>query len=50
MFLEATDENDGSKLSDEEVRDNITTFFLAGSETTAVTMAWTLIQLSQVKF
>lgn len=41
LLLEARDE-DGSRLSEQEVRDHIVTFLLAGHETTASALTWTL--------
>jgi len=49
MLLEATDENDGSVLTEKEVRDNIMAFFLAGSDTTANELAWAAIHLAHNK-
>jgi len=40
MLIHARDE-DGDALSDEEVRDEALTFFLAGQETTALALTWT---------
>ena len=40
MLIQARDE-DGDALSDEEVRDEALTFFLAGQETTALALTWT---------
>src|SRR5581483_1140205 len=40
MLLLARDENDGSQLSDAEVRDEAMTLLLAGHETTANALAW----------
>lgn len=45
LLMSARDE-DGSALSDEDVRDEATTFVLAGHETTAVALSWTLALLS----
>ena len=47
MFLSARDEEDGSGMSDEQVRDEALTIFLAGHETTANAMTWTFYLLSQ---
>lgn len=46
MLLEARDE-DGSKLSDRQLRDEVMTIFLAGHETTALTLCWTWYLLAQ---
>src|SRR5262249_3475577 len=40
MLLAARDE-DGSQMSDQQLRDEVMTLFLAGHETTALTLAWT---------
>jgi cytochrome P450 len=40
MLLSARDE-DGSQMNDRQLRDEVMTLFLAGHETTALTMAWT---------
>jgi cytochrome P450 len=47
MLLAARDEMDGSTMSDDQVRDEALTLFLAGHETTAVAMTWTWYLLSQ---
>ena len=47
MLLAARDESDGSAMSDEQVRDEALTLFLAGHETTAVAMTWTWYLLSE---
>src|SRR6266852_1106534 len=39
MLLAARDE-DGSRMSDHQLRDEVMTLFLAGHETTALTLAW----------
>jgi len=44
-LLHARDE-DGSALSDTEIRNHAVTFLLAGHETTASTLVWTLSQLA----
>jgi cytochrome P450 len=46
MLLEAQDE-DGSRMTDKQLRDETITLFLAGHETTANTMAWTWWLLAQ---
>jgi cytochrome P450 len=46
ILLAARDE-DGSAMSDHQVRDEVMTALLAGHETTANALAWTLILLSQ---
>lgn len=40
-------DDDGDGLSDEEIVDNILTILLAGHETTALSLAWTLYLISQ---
>jgi cytochrome P450 len=45
MLLDAQDE-DGSRMTDEQLRDEIITLFLAGHETTAVALSWTFYVLS----
>lgn len=47
MLLAARDEDDGRGMSDEQVRDEILTLFLAGHETTANALTWTWMLLSQ---
>lgn len=48
MLLEVKDEQgDGAGLSDQEIRDQLVTFFLAGHETTSHALTWTWYLLSQ---
>ena len=47
MLLLAHDEDDASVMTDEQVRDEVLTLFLAGHETTANAMVWTWYLLSQ---
>jgi cytochrome P450 len=47
MLLHATDEETGESMSDKQLRDEVMTIFLAGHETTANALAWTLSLLSQ---
>ncbi len=47
MLLLARDETDGEAMSDEQVRDEVMTLFLAGHETTATALAWTWYLLAQ---
>ena len=47
MLLLAQDETDGSTMTDEQVRDEALTLFLAGHETTANALTWTWYLLSQ---
>ena len=46
MLIAARDE-DGSGMTDRQLRDEIMTFLLAGHETTAVSLSWTWYLLSQ---
>jgi cytochrome P450 len=46
LLLNARDE-DGSGMTDTQLRDEIITLFLAGHETTAIALSWTLYLLSQ---
>jgi cytochrome P450 len=46
MLLEARDEN-GAGMPDRQLRDEVMTLLLAGHETTANTLAWTLYLLAQ---
>jgi len=47
MLLAARDEDDGSPMTDEQIRDEALTLFLAGHETTANALTWTWFLLSQ---
>ncbi len=47
MLLSAQDEADGSGMTDEQIRDEALTLFLAGHETTANALTWTWYLLSQ---
>lgn len=46
-LLAAVDEEDGSGMTDAQAHDEIMTVLLAGTETTAGTLAWTLHELSR---
>jgi cytochrome P450 len=46
MLMQARDE-DGSQMSDKQLRDEVLTFLLAGHETTALALTWTWYLLSQ---
>ncbi len=46
MLLEAHDD-DGSQMSDRQLRDEVMTLFLAGHETTALTLSWIWYLLAQ---
>jgi cytochrome P450 len=41
LLLRARDEDDGGQMTDRQLRDEAMTLFLAGHETTALTLAWT---------
>lgn len=45
MLIQATDEEDGLGMSDTQLRDEAMTIFLAGHETTANALAWSLALL-----
>jgi cytochrome P450 len=47
MLLLARDEDDGTALTDREVRDEVMTLLLAGHETTANTLTWTWYELGR---
>lgn len=47
MLLAAQDEDDGRGMSDQQVRDEALTLFLAGHETTANALSWTWHLLAQ---
>ncbi|MBO8170285.1 MAG: cytochrome P450 [Bacillaceae bacterium] len=47
MLMNARDEKSGTGLTDELIRDQVMTIFLAGHETTANTLSWTWYLLSQ---
>ena len=47
LLLDARDEDDGATMSDKQVRDEVLTLFVAGHETTATALAWTLMLLAQ---
>jgi cytochrome P450 len=47
ILLQARDEDDGSRMSDRQVRDEAMTLFLAGHETTALALSWTWYLLAQ---
>jgi cytochrome P450 len=46
-LLAARDADDGSRMSDRQVRDEVMTLLLAGHETTAVALSWALYLLAQ---
>jgi cytochrome P450 len=47
MLLAARDEENGEGLTDRELRDQILTFIVAGHETTAVALSWTVALLGR---
>jgi cytochrome P450 len=47
MLMHIVDEETGEKMSDAQLRDEVMTIFVAGHETTANVLAWTLWLLSQ---
>ena len=46
-LLHVVDEDDGSTFTDREVRDQLLGLFIAGHETTAILMTWTLYMLAK---
>ncbi|MFE3608373.1 cytochrome P450 [Streptomyces goshikiensis] len=46
LLLAAQDPDSGTRLSDEAVRDELSTILFAGAETTAATLAWTFHELA----
>jgi cytochrome P450 len=47
MLLSARDEGSGEAMTDEQLRVEVTTFLLAGQETTSLALTWTWYLLSQ---
>jgi cytochrome P450 len=47
MLLHAQDADDGSRMTGQQVRDEVMAMFLAGHETTAVALSWTWYLLAQ---
>jgi cytochrome P450 len=47
ILLHARDEDDGSRMTDRQLRDEAMTLFLAGHETTALTLSWTWYLLAE---
>lgn len=47
MLMAVQDEETGERMSDAQLRDEVMTIFLAGHETTANVLTWTLMLLSQ---
>lgn len=46
ILLSAQDTDDGSTMTDKQIRDEVFTLFFAGHETTALTLTWTLYLLA----
>jgi cytochrome P450 len=46
LLLAAATEDDGERMSDRQLRDEIMTFFIAGHETTAKALSWCFLSLS----
>ncbi|MCF4966925.1 cytochrome P450 [Nostoc sp. CMAA1605] len=47
MLMQVEDADDGSRMTDKQLRDEAVTLILAGHETTANTLSWTFLQLAQ---
>jgi cytochrome P450 len=47
MLLEARDEDTGIGMTNEQIRDEVMTFFIAGHETTTLALTWTLYLLGK---
>jgi cytochrome P450 len=47
LYMSARDEETGEGMDDRQLRDEIMTLFIAGHETSAVTLSWTLYLISQ---
>ena len=47
MFLNLVDDETGALLTDEEIRDEVATVFLAGYETTSIAMTWATHMVTQ---
>lgn len=47
VLLLAVDESDDSRMTDRQVHDEVLTIFIAGHETTALTLAWAFALLAQ---
>jgi cytochrome P450 len=47
MLMQVQDADDGSHMSDKQLRDEVATLMLAGHETTANTLSWTWMLLAQ---
>lgn len=47
MFMDSVDDETGERMNDQQLRDEVMTMFLAGHETTAVTLTWLIDLLSR---
>ncbi|MGF1480423.1 MAG: cytochrome P450 [Cyanophyceae cyanobacterium] len=47
MLMQVQDADDGSRMSDKQLRDEVATLMLAGHETTANTLSWTWMLLAK---
>jgi cytochrome P450 len=47
LLLHAHDADDGTRMTDRQVRDEVMTLFMAGHETTAVALSWTWYLIAQ---
>jgi len=47
MLMEAKDEETNDHMTDEQIRDEVITFFIAGHETTTLALTWTLYLLGK---
>jgi len=47
MLVHMIDEESGERMTDAQLSDEVKTFFLAGYETTSLTLTWSLLLLSQ---
>jgi cytochrome P450 len=47
ILLHAQDADNGTRMTDQQVRDEVMTLFMAGHETTAVALSWTWYLLAQ---
>jgi cytochrome P450 len=47
MLMQIEDADDGSRMTDKQLRDEVATLILAGHETTANTLSWTWMLLAQ---
>ena len=47
MLMETEDADTGERMSDQQVRDEVVTLFIAGTETSAVALSWSLYLLAR---